>query len=92
MAWEWGWCWNAVLHSRRDNPRGPGPRKSQVKGDEQPEEVIIERDSGERENPWTSGRSETRKLGCVFCRGLWPWVGGWKGPLMASRQLGHFVP
>lgn len=28
----------------------------------------------------------------TFCRGLRPWVSKWKGPTVASRQLGQYVP
>lgn len=86
----------------------PGEVKS--KGTDNPEAVIINRDSGESEYPWTSSsRSETRKSRwpemCkhqagpraftqpgTFCRGLRPWVSEWKGPTVASRQLGQYVP
>lgn len=82
----------------------PGEVKS--KGTDNPEAVIINRDSGESENLWTSSTRKSRwpemckhQAGPraftqpgTFCRGLRPRVSEWKGPTVASRQLGQYVP
>ena len=79
--------WSAQLKEERR--KRPGPRRS-CYGGWKPETVIIKRDSGERENPRTSGRSKTRSLGWAFWRGLETLCGWVERPISDIKATGAF--